>query len=135
MSGRTGLTPEAIVTQYYLALDAGDIEALRWMMLPESYRMTLEAYGLKRAFADPAFKALLQQSETDPAARREAEKRVAETLRSAPKTPVIADLRSEPLGKDRRVVLYTEDGSPKKLAFTLTSTGWKIDYYAGRRRG
>jgi hypothetical protein len=127
--------PEALVAMYYRALETGDMNALRNLMVPESYLMTLEAFGLKRSFTDPEFKALLQRIETDGAARFEVECIIARMLRRERKSPQIAHLRREPLGQDRCAVIYTEDDIPKKLSFSKQGTaGWRLDYYAGRRR-
>jgi hypothetical protein len=127
--------PEALVALYYRALETGDMKVLRHLMVPESYHMTLEAFGLKRSFTDPAFKALLQRIETDGAARFEVECIIARMLRHERKSPRIENLRREPLGQDRCAVIYTEDGIPKKLSFSKQgAAGWRLDYYAGRRQ-
>lgn len=128
-------TPETLIAHYYRALHNGEMATLRQLMTPESYRMTLEAYGLRLSFADPAFKTLLHRSQDDAAALAEVETAVAASLREAETLPVIAQLRRDSLGTDRKVVHYTEAGVPKKLPFSQTADGWKIDYYAGRRRG
>jgi hypothetical protein len=128
-------SPETIVELYYRALLSGDMAALRQMMLPASYIMTLEAYGLKRSFSDPDFKAMLHLMTEDRTVRLQVENVIAETLRRESEFFWIEDLRTEALGPDRCAVHYTEDGCPKKLTFSKTEQGWKIDYYAGRKRG
>lgn len=126
--------PEAIVADYYRALAAGDMASLRTMMVPGSYVMTLEAYGLRRALTDPVFKVLLKQIETDASALEKVEKTISLMLRQDNgETARIADIWTETLGPDRCAVRYTEAGIPKKLSFSKTEAGWKIDYYAGRK--
>ena len=125
--------PEAIVANYYRALAAGDMAALRTMMVPASYVMTLEAYGLRRALTDPVFKVLLKQIETDASALKNVEKTISLMLQNSGEPARIADLWTESLGPDRCGVRYTEAGIPKKLSFSKTEAGWKIDYYAGRK--
>jgi hypothetical protein len=123
-----------MVPRYYRALHDGDLPALRQMMAPASYRMTLEAYGLRRSFADADFKALLKRIDADEGALAEVEKVVAEMLRAQGALPKIGQLQTEPLGADRCAVRYTEDGVNKKLSFSKTDRSWRIDYYAGRKR-
>ena len=127
-------SPEAIVDRYYRALQESDVAALRQMMQPASYRMTLEAYGLKRTFSDPAFKKILHRMESDEMAMAEAEKYVAEFLTSESRRMEVVVQETEPLGPERCAVHYRENGCPKKLYFSQTPKGWKIDYYAGRKR-
>ena len=127
------MTPEAVVVRYYRALEAGDMDTLRNVMAPESYSMTLEAYGLKHTFSDPAFKALLQRAAGDVSARRKAEAVIAEALRHDTCAAVLEDFRTETLGTARCAVRYTENGFAKKMTLRETEAGWKIDYYAGRK--
>lgn len=134
MTLRDGMTPEAVVLRYYGALEAGDMDALRGVMAAESYIMTLEAYGLKHTFADPAFKALLRRCGEDVSARKEVEAVIAAALRRDAKAMTLDAFRTEALGAGRCAVRYTENGFAKKMALRETEAGWKIDYYAGRKR-
>jgi hypothetical protein len=128
-------TPETILKAYYGALAHGDMAALREMMAPSSYLMTIEAYGLKRSFSDPDFKGVLLRIDADPSALETAEKAIAEILKqdAAKGEVLIADMQTESLGSDRCAVRYTEAGVAKKLSFSKTQAGWKIDYLAGRK--
>jgi len=127
------MTPEAVVVRYYRALEAGDMDTLRSVMAPESYSMTLEAYGLKHTFSDPGFKVLLQRAAGDVSARRKAEAVIAEALRRDTRAVLLGDFRTETLGTARCAVHYTENGFAKKMTLRETEAGWKIDYYAGRK--
>ncbi len=128
------LLPESIVMRYYEAMAAGDLQRVKRHMLPSSYHMTLEAYGLQVAFRQPGFRALLERSEADASALEEVERILAEALRQKKRHPRIVWLETEVTGSDRRTVHYKEDGKTKKLYFSRTDRGWKIDYKAGRRR-
>lgn len=126
-------TPESILESYYDAVAAGDMAALRQMMVPDSYLMTLEAYGLQLVFREPAFRSILKACETSDAALAEAEARVGEVMRHAASRPTVVRTQTERLGEARATLHYTENGTPKKLYLRRTETGWKIDYLAGRR--
>ena len=128
------LLPESIVMRYYEAMAAGDLKRVKTLMVPSAYRMTLEAYGLPVAFRQPEFRALLERSEADASALEELEGILSDALRQKERHPRIVWLETEVTGSDRRTVHYKEDGRPKKLYFSRTDRGWKIDYKAGRRR-
>jgi hypothetical protein len=128
------LLPESVVYRYYEAMAAGDLQRVKAHMVPSAYRMTLEAYGLQVAFRDPEFKSLLERSEEEPSALSRVERILSEVLRNKKRKPRIVWLETEVTGSDRRTVHYKEDGNPKKLYFSRTDRGWKIDYMAGRRR-
>lgn len=128
------LLPESIVHRYYEAMAVGELQRVKAHMVPSAYRMTLEAFGLQVAFRDPEFRELLERSESEPSALLQVEQVLSELLRKKKRQPRIVWLETEVTGPDRRTVHYKEDGKAKKLYFSMTDRGWKIDYMAGRRR-
>ncbi len=119
---------------YYETLKRGDLQAQSTLMTKESYLLTLEAVGFKRAFKDPEFKALLKKISDDEKALHTVETILSNDLAAEAREHDIALLSFDPKGSDRMTVRYTEDGHPKKLYFSSLSGEWKIDYKAGRRK-
>jgi hypothetical protein len=126
------LDPSKIVGLYYEALYSGKVEKVKELMTKESYRMTLETFGLRLVLRDAAFKQLLKESEEDTEALSKVETMLAVDLVSRKFTPHIQICSITHNGIHRQTVEYTQDGKSKKLYFSKNKEGWKIDYYAGR---
>ena len=125
--------PSEIVSQYYHALYSGDLTTVKALMVGKSYLMTLESFGLRLSFKDKEFKSLLAEIEENPASMLKVEALLSKELISRDKRPKIQIIKSEANGSRRKTVHYTEDGKVKKLYFSKEESGWKIDYYAGRK--
>ena len=120
--------------RYYDALKRGDMQLLSALMTEESYLITLEALGFKRAFKEPRFKRLLGTMEKDLHALKEVETILSANLEKESRSHQIEAGGFEPKGVDRITLHYREDGHPKKLYLSSSPGGWKIDYMAGRRK-
>ena len=127
------LEPSDILNLYYTSLYSGNLGAVKELMTEESYYMTLETFGLRLALREPEFKAQLKNIETDEATLDEVENKLSYELISRKKSPLI-DIKSTSInGTKRQTINYTEDGKDKKLHFSKEESGWKINYYAGRK--
>ena len=127
------LDTTSILNLYYTSLYSGDVTAVKELMTPESYIMTLETFGLRLALRDPEFKTLLKKIDEDAEALAEVENRLSIELISRKLSPKI-DIKSVSWnGTERQTIEYTEDGKMKKLYFSKEEDGWKINYYAGRK--
>jgi len=125
--------PSEIVSKYYHALYSGDLTMVKDLMTEKSYMMTLESFGLRLSFRDAKFKSLLKKIEENQSSLEKVETLLSEELISRNKTPKIEIIKSEPNGDERKTVHYTEDGKIKRLYFSKEDSGWKINYYAGRK--
>jgi len=127
------LEPKDIITLYYDALYSGDLPFVKVLMTSESYRMTLETFGLRLSLRDPAFKAQLKKIDEDSVSLAEVERKLSDELVSRHKSPKI-ELKSVSMnGANRQTIEYTEDEKSKRLYFSKEQDGWKINYYAGRK--
>jgi len=127
------LDTTSILNLYYTSLYSGDLTAVKELMTPESYTMTLETFGLRLALRDPEFKTLLKKIDEDAEALAEVENRLSIELISRKLSPKI-DIKSVSWnGTERQTIEYTEDEKMKKLYFSKEEDGWKINYYAGRK--
>lgn len=117
---------------YYDALSCGDLIKLSTLMTRESYLITLEALGFKRAFRDDEFKKLLKQMDDDESSLQKVESLISNDLADEKRRYVINVVSFESKGTDRITIIYTENGHPKKQYFSFSNEGWKIDYKAGR---
>ncbi len=127
-------TLTASLCAYYDALNRGDLKTISALMTRESYQLTLETLGFKRAFKDDGFKTLLKKSAEDATALKEVERRLGDDLAQEARAHRIEVIRFESKGPDRITLHYEEDSRPKKLYFSSSPSGWKIDYKAGRQR-
>jgi len=125
--------PSEIVSQYYHALYSGDLTIVKDLMTEKSYMMTLESFGLGLSFKDAVFKSLLKEIEENNSSLLIVEALLSEELISRNKAPKIEIIKSEANGDARQTVHYTEDEKMKRLYFSKEETGWKINYYAGRK--
>ncbi len=132
LKNMTTLEPSEIVSLYYEALYGGRLEQVKELMTADSYRMTLETFGLRLALTDAAFKKLLKESKNDSEALTKVETMLAVDLASRNLTPEIEICSINDNGAQRQTVEYTQDGKSKKLYFSKEEEGWKINYYAGR---
>ena len=132
LKNMTTLEPSEIVSLYYEALYGGRLEQVKELMTADSYRMTLETFGLRLALTDAAFKKLLKESKNDSEALTKVETMLAVDLASRNLTPEIEICSIKHNGAQRQTVEYTQDGKSKKLYFSKEEEGWKINYYAGR---
>lgn len=127
-------TLTASLCAYYDTLNRGDLKTISALMTRESYQLTLETLGFKRAFNDDGFKTLLKKSAEDATALKEVERRLGDDLAQEARAHRIEVIRFESKGPDRITLHYEEDSRPKKLYFSSSPSGWKIDYKAGRQR-
>ncbi|WP_345975270.1 hypothetical protein [Sulfurimonas sp. HSL3-7] len=127
-------TLKASLRTYYNALKKGDLQTISALMTKESYQLTLESLGFKRAFRDDDFKKLLRESAENNTALKEVERFVGADLAQEAREHRTEVIRFESKGSDRITLHYEEDCRPKKLYFSLSSSGWKIDYKAGRKK-
>lgn len=124
----------ASLSSYYDALKKGDLKTISALMTRESYLLTLETLGFKRAFKDSGFKTLLKESAESDTAQKEVEIRLGADLAQEAREHRTEVIRFESKGSDRITLHYEEDSRPKKLYFSSSPSGWKIDYKAGRQR-
>jgi|LGOV01.1.fsa_nt_gb excinuclease UvrABC ATPase subunit len=120
---------------YYGALERGSLNVLTNIMTTESYLMTLESLGFRRAFKESHFKELLKQMENNASVLKEVEIILsADLVKEAKEHPIIEVISFESKGSDRITLHYEEDTHPKKLYFSSSLGEWKIDYKAGRKK-
>lgn len=118
---------------YYHAIATGDLQSLKFLMTPRSYRMILEAFGLKLSFKDREFKKILSQIDENKEALLCVEKRLVKEGDFEKPFPALEIEAVKENGTDRKIVVFKEEGIRKKLYFSYESAGWKINYYAGRK--
>jgi len=123
------------LTLYYSALNSGDLELLSSIMTEESYLITLDSFGFKRAFGDKNFKQLLKDMHDDKLSLEKVENVLREDISKESKESKIDIIRYESNGSSRITLHYNEDVHPKKLYFSNSSGKWEIDYKAGRKKG
>lgn len=128
-----GLSAGEVVELYYDALYSGDLGTVRELMTEKSYLMTLETFGLRLAFRDAEFKEQLGKIEEDSASLVAVESRLAADLASRKPSPQIKIVSSSWNGDNRQTVDYLEKDKMKKLYLSKEDSGWKINYYAGRK--
>lgn len=127
------MKPEEIVIRYYELLYGGSIGKLKELMVGSSYRMTLEAFGLRLSLKNPVFKSLLEKIEEDDKTLKKVEELLCAELAYRKISPEIQIVEVEMNGEERMTVHFTENKKEKKLYFSKKNEVWKIDYYAGRR--
>jgi len=127
------LEPKDIITLYYDVLYSGDLPFVKVLMTSESYKMTLETFGLRLSLRDPAFKAKLKKIDQDSVSLAEVERKLSNELVSRNKSPKIKVKSVSMNGANRQTIEYTEDEKLKRLYFSKEEDGWKINYYAGRK--
>lgn len=127
-------TLSASLRFYYEALKKGDLKTISSLMTRESYQLTLETLGFKRAFKDDDFKKLLKESAENGTAQKEVETRLGTDLAQEARAHRIEVIHFESKGPDRVTLHYEEDSRPKMLYFSSSPSGWKIDYKAGRKK-
>ena len=125
--------PEDIVRYYYHAISTGDLQSLKFLMTEKSYCMTLEAFGLRLSFKDRDFKRMLSKIEKDESILHCVERRLIKEGHFEKPFPTLEIAAVKENGPKRKLVQYREEGISKKLYFSQESTGWKINYYAGRK--
>lgn len=118
---------------YYDAVKYGDLKSLSDIMTEESYLMTLESIGFKRAFKDKEFKKLLNNMHNDKYSLDRVEKILSKDLADAPSKHNVEIVEFEPNGSERVTLHYSVDSKSKKFYFSSASGEWKIDYKAGRK--
>jgi hypothetical protein len=129
----TILSAWEVVSLYYDALYSGDLGIVRELMTEKSYFMTLETFGLRLAFRDAEFKEQLGKIEEDSASLVVVESRLSADLATRKPSPQIKIISSSWNGHERQTVEYTEEDKMKKLYLSKEESGWKINYYAGRK--
>ncbi len=129
----TTLSAREVVGLYYDALYSGDLGIVRELMTEKSYFMTLETFGLRLSFRDAEFKEQLGKIEEDSASLVAVESRLSADLVTRKPSPQIKIVSSSWNGHERQMVDYTEEDKMKKLYLSKEESGWKINYYAGRK--
>ena len=124
---------EAALYRYYDALKHGEMQTLSALMTRDSYHLTLETLGFKRAFKDARFKTLLKKIDEDAEALKEVENILSADLAAEAREHEIKPFDFESKGTDRITLHFKEDGHPKKLYFSSPLGRWTIDYKAGRQ--
>lgn len=117
---------------YYDALQEGDLQKLSALMAKESYFVTLEAFCFKHAFKDAAFKKLLKEMDENENSLKKVEAVLSEDLKKESRKHQIDEISFEQKGAGRITLHYKEDTHPKKMYYSYTNGGWKIDFKAGR---
>ncbi len=117
---------------YYDALKSGDLQKLSDIMTTESYLLTLEALGFKRAFKDRSFKGLLKEIPDDEVSLKKVNNILSADLAEESREYQIEITAFDSKGPERITLYYRENGHPKRLYFSSSSREWKIDYKAGR---
>lgn len=133
MSAFKMLDPSDILNLYYTSLYSGDLSTVKELMTEESYIMTLETFGLKLALRDKVFKSQLKNISEDDEAMNEVENKLSYELLSRNVSPQIEIKYASANGIKRQTIDYIENGKDKKLYFSKEKSGWKINYYAGRK--
>lgn len=133
ISDQVKTTLEASLYRYYDALKHGDMQTLSALMTRDSYHLTLESLGFKRAFKDPRFKSLLKSIDADAKALKEVESILSADLAAEARDHEIEPIDFESKGTERITLHFKEDGHPKKLYFSSPLGVWTIDYKAGRK--
>jgi len=131
ISDQVKTTLEAALYRYYDALKNGDMRTLSALMSEDSYRLTIESLGFKRAFRDARFKRLLKSIDEDADALQEVENALSADLAAEAREHEIKPVDFESNGRDRIALRFTEDGHPK-IYFSSPFGVWAIDYKAGR---
>ena len=135
LMSQQSLKPEEILHLYYTSLYRGELTTVNALMTEESYRMTLETFGLRLSLRDAEFKLKLKNMKEDPEALSEVEKILSNELVERKLSPQIMINTIVKNGDQRQTIAYTEEGKVKKLYFSKEENGWKINYYAGRKVG
>ncbi len=125
-------SPGAAVTSYYDAMNAADLNALKQIMVEESFDLDVQVYALSIALKDPDFNTILKAYGKSREAEEIVKKEVVKKLQKRPKR-AISDLAEIPLGQDRVMVRFKEDAKPKQLYLSSHGGLWQIDYKAGRK--
>jgi len=133
ISDQVKSTLEAALYRYYDALKHGEMQTLSALMTRDSYHLTLESLGFKRAFKDARFKRLLKSIDEDARALKEVESVLSADLAAEVREHEIKPVDFESEGTERITLRFKEDGHPKKLYFSSRLGAWKIDYKAGRQ--
>ena len=118
---------------YYSTLTNGDLAILSTLMTEESYHITLESLGFKRAFKDVEFKKILKNIDSNRDDLSKVEKIVSHDLRVNSTEHNVDVVNFESNGDDRITLHYNEDKHKKKMYFSNSSGTWRIDYKAGRK--
>ena len=118
---------------YYDAMKNGNLKSLSTVMTKESYLITLDSIGFKRALKDKEFKKLLKSIETNQSSLDQVEEILSTDLADKESDSKIEVTKFEPNGSERITLHYSENGHPKKFYFSLKLNEWKIDYKAGRK--
>ena len=118
---------------YFSTIKNGDLAILATIMTQESYHITLESLGFKRAFKDVEFKKMLKNIDSSKEDLHKVEEAISHNLRanSIERDIDIVDFESN--GTNRITLHYNEDRNPKKMYFSNSSGKWKIDHKAGRK--
>ena len=102
-------------------------------MIEESYHITLESFGFKRAFKDLEFKKILKNIDLSKEDLSKVEEIISHDLRVNSIEHTIDIVNFESNGDERITLHYKEDGNTKKMYFSNSSGTWKISHKAGRK--
>ncbi|MBU1659257.1 hypothetical protein KKG72_09435 [bacterium] len=119
---------------FYDALKFGDLKSLSHLMTRESYMITLQSLGFKRAFREADFQTLLKNIENDAQSLKSVETMLCADLLNNSREHQLEITSFEPKGTNRITLGYAQDGYSKKMYFSKFNEEWKIDYKAGRKK-
>jgi hypothetical protein len=118
---------------YYTSLENGNLQMICTLMTEESYLITVNTLGFKRAFKDENFKKLLSEIQTNENSLKKVETTLCNDLSNESRKYHIAINSFEVNGPSRVTIHYKENSYPKKIYYATSDTRWKIDYKAGRK--
>lgn len=125
-------SPQKTLLSYHHAIQEGDIQTLKAVMVEESFHTDMQVYALSIALQDTNFHTILKHYGQSDEARKIVQKAVAKKLKSR-KNRTISDLKMTKIGKNRVMIRFKEDGKKKQLYVSKEGTLWKMNYKAGRR--
>ena len=132
LAGTATLTPSQVVLKYQKAMNSGDMSMLAEVTVESTFDTNMEVYSLSIALGDKVFAKTRKAYANDEKARQSVIKAVATKLKNR-KARKISNLTEMPLGGNRMMVRYIEDGKKKQLYLSLEKDGWKVNYLAGRK--
>ena len=132
LAGTATLTPSQVVLKYQKAMNSGDMSMLAEVTVESTFDTNMEVYSLSMALTDKAFAKTRKAYASDEKARNIVIQAVAAKLKKR-KARKISNLTEMPLGGNRIMVRYIEDGKKKQLYLSLEKDGWKVNYLAGRK--
>ena len=125
-------TPSSTVISYNNAMNDGDIDALKQIMVKSSFDTDMQVYALSIALKNPNFHIILKEYSKSDEARQIVIKEVKQKLYNRKKRTIVID-KEVAMGKDRVMVKFFEHSKQKQLYLEKKDKVWKINYLAGRK--